>query len=86
MSNSLTALVIVVTVIHVVAIGVMAAIRLWPTGVIKGEKKATPCAVCGEPSTHRSYDGLDPNEQRDPHTGRAWSDDLRHYRPACAAH
>src|ERR1700721_1435820 len=35
--------------------------------------KITPCAVCGEPAAYLGYDGLDPNEQRDPHTGRcAW--------------
>jgi hypothetical protein len=32
------------------------------------------------------YDGLDPNEQVDSHTGRAWSVDMTHYRPVCAAH
>jgi hypothetical protein len=33
-----------------------------------------------------SYDGLDPDEQRDPHTGRYWSTDMTHYQPLCAAH
>jgi len=46
----------------------------------------TPCAVCGEPSTRRSYDGLDPNQQYDPGTGRYWSADLAHYPALCAAH
>jgi hypothetical protein len=46
----------------------------------------TPCDVCGKPATQWSYDGLDPNEQRDPHTGRAWSADIAHYQPLCAAH
>jgi hypothetical protein len=48
--------------------------------------KTTPCAVCREPATHWSYDGRDPNEQRDPHTGRYWSTDMAHYQPLCAAH
>jgi len=48
--------------------------------------KITPCALCGEPATDWSYDGLDPNEQRDSRTGRAWSADMAHYRPVCAAH
>jgi len=38
------------------------------------------------PATHWSYDGLDPNEQRDPHTGRYWSTDMVHCQPLCAAH
>jgi hypothetical protein len=48
--------------------------------------KVTACAVCGGPATGWGYDGLDPNEQRDPHTGRAWSADMTHYRPVCTAH
>jgi hypothetical protein len=46
----------------------------------------TPCAVCGEPSTRRRYDGLDPDQQYDPSTGRYWSADLAHYPALCAAH
>jgi hypothetical protein len=42
--------------------------------------------VCGEPATRRRYDGLDPNEQHDPHTGRSYSRDLAHYQAVCAAH
>jgi hypothetical protein len=45
-----------------------------------------PAALCGEPATGWGYDGLDPNEQRDPHTGLAWSADMTHYRPVCPAH
>jgi hypothetical protein len=89
-SNNLTALVIVVSVMHVGVMAVWAAIRFWPTEGrrTKGEstKTITPCAVCGEPATHREYDGLDPHEQHNPHTGHAWSDDITHYRPLCAAH
>ena len=48
--------------------------------------KITPCAVCGEPATYLGYDGLDPSEQRNPHTGRAWSADIARYRPVCVAH
>jgi hypothetical protein len=39
-----------------------------------------------QPSTHRGYDGLDPNEQRDPYTGRSYSTDMAHNQPLCAAH
>ena len=39
-----------------------------------------------EPATRRGYDGLDPYEQHDPHTGRPYSTDLAHYRPLCPAH
>jgi hypothetical protein len=42
--------------------------------------------VCGEPAAGWGYDGLDPNEQRDPHTGRAWFADMTHYRPVCTAY
>jgi hypothetical protein len=48
--------------------------------------RISPCAVCGEPATRRRYDGLDPNEQHDPHTGRSYSRDLAHYQAVCAAH
>jgi hypothetical protein len=44
------------------------------------------CAICGEPATHRSYDGLDPNESRDPHTGRIYSTDMARYQRLCASH
>ena len=42
--------------------------------------------MCGGPAVGWGYDGLDPDEQRDPHTGRAWSADMTHYRPVCTAH
>jgi hypothetical protein len=49
--------------------------------------RATPsCALCGEQAISWSYDGLDPHEQHDPYTGKAWSPDAAHYRPVCAAH
>ena len=48
--------------------------------------KVTACAVFGGPAAGWGYDGLDPNEQRDPPTGRAWSADMTHYRPVCTAH
>lgn len=57
--------------------------------VIPGEREGLaipPCAVCGAPSTHRSYDGLDPNAQFNPRTGRYWSTDVAHYPPLCEAH
>ena len=89
MSGSLTTLVILITLIHVAALVVMIWIRVRPNEADRttgGSAKITPCAVCGEPATDWSYDGLDPNEQHDSHTGKAWSADVAHYRPVCAAH
>jgi len=89
LSSSLTTLIILITLIHVAAFVIMVMIRVWrneadgPTGE---SAKITPCAVCSEPATHWSYDGLDPNERRDPHTRRYWSTDTAHYQPLCAAH
>ena len=89
MSSSLTTLVVLVTLIHVAAFVVMIVIRVRRSEVegTSGQSALiTPCVVCGEPATHRSYDGLDPNEQRDPHTGRSYSTDMARYQPLCAAH
>ena len=89
MNSSLTTVTILVTVIHLAALGVMIWIRVrrseadGPSGEIE---KITPCAVCGEPATDWAYDGLDPNEQTDPSTGRVWSADMARYRPVCAGH
>ena len=89
MSSNLTLIVVLTSVIHVAALVVMVWIRVRRT---ESERppvrtpKITPCAVCGEPSAGLSYDGLDPNEQYDPHTGEAWSPDMTHYRPVCEAH
>ena len=88
-SSNLTLIVVLTSVIHIAAFGVMVWIRVRRTegdGIPAGSPKITPCAVCDEPATGWSYDGLDPNEQRDPHTGEAWSPDMTHYRPVCAAH
>ena len=87
--SSLTVLGILVTLIHVAVFVVMIVIRVRRNegeGTSGESAKMTPCAVCGEPATRWSYDGLDPNEQRDPHTGRHWSTDMTHYQPLCAAH
>ena len=89
MNSNLTAIVVLVSVIHVAVLVVMIWIRVRRTegdGIPVGNSKATPCALCGEPAAGWSYDELDPNERRDPHTGRAWSADMAHYRPLCAAH
>ena len=89
MSSSLTTLVILVTLIHVAAFVVMIVIRVRRNevdGTAGNSKLITACALCGEPATHRGYDGLDPNEQRDPYTGRSYSTDMAHYKPLCAAH
>jgi hypothetical protein len=89
-SSSLTALIILVTLIHVAAFVVMIVIRVRRNEVDgtagRSDLITPPCAVCGAPATHRRYDGLDPAERRDPHTGRAYSTDMTYYQPACAAH
>ena len=89
MGSTLGTIIILGTLLHVAVFGVMFWIRVrrWEDDGVTGESpKITPCALCGEPATHRSYDGLDPNEQRDSRTGRAWSAEVAHYRPLCAAH
>lgn len=89
MNSNLGTIVILVTVIHVAVMVVMIWIRVRRTegdGIPVASPTITPCAVCGEPATDWSYDGLDPHEQRDSHTGKVWSPDLSHYRPVCAAH
>jgi hypothetical protein len=88
-SNNLTMIVVLVSVIHVVVLVGMVWIRVRRTegdGIPVPSPKVTPCALCGEAATDWSYDGLDPNEQHDSHTGRVWSADITHYRPVCAAH
>ena len=90
MSSNLALIVVLTSVIHVAALVVMIWIRVRRSEADRpttGEgTKITPCAVCGEPATYLGYDGLDPNEQRDPHTGRARSADIARYRPVCVAH
>ncbi len=89
MSSNLTMITILVTVIHVAALAVMIWIRVRRTegdGVPVPSPTITPCATCGEPATDWSYDGLDPNEQRDSRTGKLWSADIAHYQPVCTAH
>ena len=89
MSSSLTTIVISVSAIHLAAFAVMLWIRLRPSEADYPQgtgPSLTPCAVCGRPATHRSYDGLDPDERLDPHTGRSWSADAAHYPALCAAH
>jgi hypothetical protein len=88
-SGSLTLLIVLVTLIHVAAFVVMIVIRVRRNEVdgTKGDSaRSTPCSVCGEPATHHRYDGLDPEEQHDPHTGRVYSTNMAHYEPRCAAH
>ena len=89
MSSSLTTIVILVSVIHLATLAIMIWIRVRRTegdGKPGRNTKTTPCALCGEPANGWTYDGLDPNEQHDPQTGQAWSPDLTHYHPMCAAH
>ena len=89
MSSNLTLIVVLTSVIHVAALVVMIWIRVRRTegdGLPVASAKITPCALCGDPATDWSYDGLDPDEHRDPHTGQVWSADTAHYRPVCAAH
>jgi hypothetical protein len=88
-NTSLTTVTVLVTLIHVVALGVMIWIRVRRSeadGPAGESAQVTPCAVCGEPATGWSYDGLDPDEQRDPHTGRAWSAELAGSGRVSAAH
>ncbi|HEY6496036.1 MAG TPA: hypothetical protein VIZ43_22380 [Trebonia sp.] len=89
MNSNLTLIVVLVTVIHIAVLVIMIWIRVRRTegdGIAVANPKITPCAVCGEPATDYSYDGLDPYEQRDSRSGQVWSADLAHYRPVCAAH
>ena len=90
MNSSLTTVTVLVTVLHIVALAVMIWIRVRRSEAdvppTRDSADITPCAVCGEPATGLGYDGLDPNEQRDTRTGRAWSADMGHYRPVCEAH
>jgi hypothetical protein len=88
-SSNLTLIVVLTSVIHLAALVVMIWIRVRRTegdGIPVSSPKITPCAMCSEQATGWSYDGLDPNEQRNPRTGEAWSPDMAHYRPVCAAH
>jgi hypothetical protein len=82
-------LIILVSLIHLAAFVVMIVIRVRRNeveGTSGDSARMTPCAMCGEPATHRRYDGLDPNEQRDPYTGRSYSTNMAHYQPLCTAH
>jgi hypothetical protein len=88
-SSSLTTLIILITLLHVAVFVVMVMIRVRRNeadATMGRSAKITPCAVCSKPATHLGYDGLDPNEQHDPYTGRAYSTDTGHYQPLCAAH
>jgi hypothetical protein len=87
--GSLTTLIILVTLLHVAAFTVMIMIRLRRDEADRATGESAiirPCAVCSAPATHLGYDGLDPDERRDPHTGRPYSTDVTHYQPLCAAH
>ncbi|MGH3297351.1 MAG: hypothetical protein ACRDP7_36715 [Trebonia sp.] len=89
MNGSLTTLIILVSLLHVAAFAVMIMIRLRREGADRATDETTtirPCAVCSAPATHLGYDGLDPDERRDPYTGRPYSTDVARYQPLCAAH
>ena len=89
MNGSLTTLVILVTLLHVGVFVIMIMIRLrrdGPDGATGDGATIRSCAMCSQPATHLGYDGLDPDERRDPHTGRSYSTDLAHYQPLCATH
>ena len=89
MSSNLALIVVLTSVIHLAALVVMIWIRVRRTegdGIPVKNAPIRPCAMCGEPATGWSYDGLDPSEQHDSRTGKAWSADMAHYRPVCAAH
>ncbi|MCL2582755.1 MAG: hypothetical protein FWE35_09895 [Streptosporangiales bacterium] len=87
--STLTAIVVFGTVFHVAVLAIMIWIRVRRTDSDPAAVAAAPvraCAVCGEPATTWSYDGLDPDEQVNSETGRAWSADTTHYRPVCEEH
>ena len=89
MTSSLTTLVVLVTLLHAAAFVVMIMIRLRrdePHGTTGESASIGSCAVCSQPATHLGYDGLDPNERHDPHTGRSYSTDMARYHPVCATH
>jgi hypothetical protein len=88
-NSSLTALIILVTLLHVAVFVIMIMIRLRrdePGSTTGDPSTIRPCALCSEPATHLGYDGLDPHERHDPHTGRSYSTDMAHYQPLCATH
>jgi hypothetical protein len=88
-SSSLTTVVILVTMIHVVAFAVMLWIRFRRSEADHTQAETGDirrCAMCSEPAPYLVYDGLDPNEQYNPNTGRSYSTDVAHYQPLCAAH
>lgn len=85
----MTTLIVLITLIHVAAFVIMIVIRVRRNevdGTAGNSALITPCAICGQPATRKSYDGLDPNERRDPHTARLYSINSAHYQPLCAAH
>lgn len=87
--DTLTAVLVFGTLLHVIVFAVMIWIRVRrtePDAATAAPAVVTPCAVCGSPATTWSYDGLDPNEQINAETGRAWSYDTSHYRPVCEEH
>ena len=89
MSSNLTLIVVLVSVFHVAVMILMIWIRVRRTegdGIPTPTPKVTSCALCTEPAADWYYDGLDPHEQLDSRTGRAWSANAAHYRPLCAAH
>jgi hypothetical protein len=91
MSGSLTTLVVLVTLLHVAAIGTCIWIRVRKdsgerTPATATTAPATPtCVGCSAPVQGQSYDGRDPHEGTDPHTGRRYCTDMAHYRPLCAS-
>ena len=89
MSRSLTAIIILLTLIHIAAFVVMLWIRFRRseadhTAAESGAPRT--CAACGDPAPYLFYDGLDPNEQHDSATGRSYSTEVTHYQPLCAPH
>lgn len=87
--DTLTAVIVLGTVLHIAVFAVMIWIRVRRTdgdGLTIENPTFIPCAECGRPSAGWEYDGLDPDEQISPDTGRAWSYDTSHYRPLCTGH
>ncbi len=49
----------------------------------RGSARDQRCAECGRPARYWCYDGADPDEHRDPGSGRRYSLDPARYRPRC---
>jgi hypothetical protein len=84
--DTLTTIIVLGTILHAAVLAFMIWFRVRRTEHEDATSTFTPCAACGKPSAGWEYDGLDPDEQVSPETGRPWSYDMSHYRALCADH